>query len=117
MVNPNKIREEITPVVLESPSLETIVKKARQQGMIVGGTFPLEAEKRYAVLFFDLNPAITQQDLIVALEANENIANAYYVGEHTTGTNLPYHQWRVDLKIKVSEEAVPVDPVMEEPSE
>ena len=102
-VSPNEIRNEITPVTLQEPTPDEVIYRAREKGMTVGGSFPLDSETRYVVAFFDVAEGVTSEQLETAFESLDGINNAYYVGEHTTGINLPNHQWDVNLRIKIRE--------------
>lgn len=113
MVNPNEIRQEITPVQLQEPTVDQIVMQARSKGMTVGGNFPLASGTRYMVAFFDVDEDISPSGIESQFETLEGINNAYYVGEHTTGENLPNRQWEVNLRIKVRETNVPIEPEVE----
>jgi hypothetical protein len=114
MLTPEQIRQEITPVQLQEPTVEQIVTQARAKGMTVGGNFPLASGTRYIVAFFDANSTITPSGLETEFESLDGINNAFYVGEHTTGPNLPGKQWEVNLKIKVRETNIPTEIIIDE---
>jgi hypothetical protein len=114
MLTPEQIRQEITPVELQEPTAEQIIAQARAKGMTVGGNFPLASGTRYVVAFFDVNSTITPSGLETEFESLDGVNNAFYVGEHITGPNLPGRRWGVNLRIKIREENVPVDINLEE---
>ena len=113
-INPSDIRSEITPVELQEPTQEQIIAQARAKGMTVGGNFPLASGTRYMVAFFDVNREITPSGIELELESLENVNNAFYVGEHTTGVNLPGKNWEVNLRIKVRERITQTEIIIDE---
>lgn len=109
MINPNKIRQEITPISLQEPTVSQIVQQARAKGMTVGGNFPLESGTRYIVAFFDVNESVTPSGIESQFESLDDVNNAYYVGQHITSESLPNKHWEVNLRIKVRETNDPVE--------
>ena len=105
-ISPSGIRAEITPITLQEPTPQQIIQQARATGMTVGGDFPIASGTRYQVWFFDIDENAETDTLQTSFESVENVNNAFYVGEHTTGINLPNCQWNVNLRIKIRENVI-----------
>ena len=101
-IDKQKIKDEIDPITLVSPTVEQIVAQAQARGMAASGGFPLESEKRYTVMMVELTAEADPETVSTAIAALDGTISSFFVGDHSTGATPEGKQWDANIRIRIS---------------